>query len=113
MRPRKYFCATMFVAVCDQKRGNSTFFCSNAGPFLRDVGVAISHSTRRRVAALDREQPADGEAGVLVDDAVDELVGVDCDWAFLLYGRHLLFRLLRTFTTTRELKSFRFWGKGP
>ena len=31
MRPRKYFCATMFVAVCDQNFGNSTFFCSNAG----------------------------------------------------------------------------------
>ena len=31
-RPRKYFCATMFVAVCDQKRGNSTFRCSKAGP---------------------------------------------------------------------------------
>ena len=34
MRPRKYFCATMFVAVCDQNFGNSTFFCSNAGPFF-------------------------------------------------------------------------------
>src|SRR5205085_743901 len=26
MRPRKYFCATMFVAVCDQNFGNSTPF---------------------------------------------------------------------------------------
>src|SRR5437667_6142 len=31
MRPRKYFCATMFVAVCDQNLGNSTPFCSKAG----------------------------------------------------------------------------------
>jgi hypothetical protein len=34
MRPRKYFCATMFVAVCDQSFGNSTSFCSKAGPSL-------------------------------------------------------------------------------
>jgi hypothetical protein len=46
MRPRKYFCATMFVAVCDQNRGNSTFFCSNAGPFLPGMWASrISHST--------------------------------------------------------------------
>src|SRR5919108_1262283 len=31
MRPRKYFCATMFVAVCDQNFGNSTPFCSKTG----------------------------------------------------------------------------------
>src|SRR5207247_949431 len=41
-----------------------------------------------RVAAGDREQSADGEAGVVVDDAVDKLVGVDLDWVCLLYGRH-------------------------
>ena len=34
MRPRKYFWETMFVAVCDQNFGNSTSFCSNAGPSL-------------------------------------------------------------------------------
>src|SRR2546425_4874915 len=35
IRPRKYFCATIFVAVCDQNFGNSTPFCSNAGLSLR------------------------------------------------------------------------------
>jgi hypothetical protein len=25
---REYFCAAMFVAVCDQNFGNSTSFCS-------------------------------------------------------------------------------------
>ena len=45
MRPRKYFCATMFVAVCDQNFGNSTPFCSNAGPFLPGMSASrISHS---------------------------------------------------------------------
>ena len=50
-----------------------------------------------RVAAGDREVPADGEAGVLVDDGVHELVGLDLDlafcalrYAFLLHRRHLL-----------------------
>ena len=46
MRPRKYFCATMFVAVCDQKRGNSTSLCSNAGPSLPGISASrSSHST--------------------------------------------------------------------
>ncbi len=45
MRPRKYFWATMFVAVWDQKRGNSTSFCSNAGPPLPGMSASrISHS---------------------------------------------------------------------
>ena len=44
----------------------------------RDVRVArLPLDLVVRVAAFDREQPADGEAGVLVDDAVGELVGVD------------------------------------
>src|SRR5262249_24200292 len=43
-----------------------------------------------RLAALDREVPAHREAGVVVDDAVDELVGVDRDGRFVLYGRHVL-----------------------
>src|SRR5947209_3731457 len=30
--PRKYFCATMFVAFCDHERGNSTSRCSKAFP---------------------------------------------------------------------------------
>ncbi len=30
--PRKYFCATMFVAFCDQSFGNSTPRCSKALP---------------------------------------------------------------------------------
>src|SRR5205823_777836 len=41
------------------------------------------------VAARDREQTADGEAGALVDDAVRELVGIDLNGVCLLYGRHL------------------------
>jgi hypothetical protein len=44
-RPRKYFCATMFVAVCDQNFGNSTPLCSNAGPFLPGIVASrTSHS---------------------------------------------------------------------
>ena len=39
--PRKYFCATMFVAVCDQATGNSTSRCSKLGRVLAgDDGVA-------------------------------------------------------------------------
>ena len=45
MRPRKYFCATMFVAVCDQNFGNSTSRCSNAGPLLPGIRASrVSHS---------------------------------------------------------------------
>ena len=45
MRPRKYFCATMFVAVCDQNFGNSTSRCSNAGPLLPGISASrVSHS---------------------------------------------------------------------
>jgi hypothetical protein len=33
----------MFVAVCDQKRGNSTFRCSKAGPSL--PGMIASRSS--------------------------------------------------------------------
>jgi hypothetical protein len=42
------------------------------------------------VAALDREQAPDGEGGVLVDDAVHKLVGVDLNRVFMLYRRHFL-----------------------
>ncbi len=46
MRPRKYFWATMLVAVCDQNLGNSTSFCSNAGPSLPGMWAwRSSHST--------------------------------------------------------------------
>ena len=46
MRPRKYFCATMFVAVCDQNFGNSTPFCSKTGLSLPGISASrISHST--------------------------------------------------------------------
>ena len=56
----------------------------------RDVRVAdLPLDLVVGIAALDREQPADGEGGVLVDDAVDELVGVDLNGRFVLYGRHL------------------------
>jgi hypothetical protein len=45
MRPRKYFCATMFVAVCDQNLGNSTPFCSKVGLSLPAMKASrISHS---------------------------------------------------------------------
>src|SRR5439155_18546169 len=56
----------------------------------RDVSVAdLPLDLVERVAARNREQAADGEAGVLVDDAVLELVGIDLNGACLLYGRHL------------------------
>src|SRR3712207_3398266 len=41
MRPRKYFCATMFVAFCDHVFGNSTPFCSKPPT----DAVRVSHST--------------------------------------------------------------------
>ncbi len=45
MRPRKYFCATMFVAVWDQNLGNSTSFCSKAGLSLPGMKASrVSHS---------------------------------------------------------------------
>jgi hypothetical protein len=45
MRPRKYFWETMFVAVCDQNLGNSTSFCSKAGPSLPGMWASrTSHS---------------------------------------------------------------------
>ena len=44
--PRKYFWATMLVAVCDQNEGNSTSFCSNEGPSLPGISaLRVSHST--------------------------------------------------------------------
>ena len=45
IRPRKYFWATMFVAVCDQNFGNSTSFWSNAGLSLPGMWASrVSHS---------------------------------------------------------------------
>ncbi len=46
--PRKYFCATMFVAFCDQVDGNSTPRCSKALPPVFRLGITasrVSHST--------------------------------------------------------------------
>src|SRR4051794_17193099 len=44
--PRKYFWATMLVAVCDQNEGNSTSFCSKEGPSLPGISaVRVSHTT--------------------------------------------------------------------
>ncbi len=45
-RPWKYFCTTMFVAVCDQDLGTSTFFCSKMTSPFSDVIAAVrsSHS---------------------------------------------------------------------
>ncbi len=46
MRPRKYFWATMFVAVCDQNFGNSTPFWSKTALSLPGMKASrISHST--------------------------------------------------------------------
>jgi hypothetical protein len=46
MRPRKYFWATMFVAVCDQNFGNSTPFCSKVGLSLPAMKASrSSHSS--------------------------------------------------------------------
>jgi hypothetical protein len=45
IRPRKYFCATMLVAVCDQNFGNSTSFCSKTGLSLPGMNASrVSHS---------------------------------------------------------------------
>ena len=45
MRPRKYFWATMFVAVCDQNFGNSTSRCSKTGAPLPGINASrVSHS---------------------------------------------------------------------
>ncbi len=46
MRPWKYFWTTMFVAVCDQDFGTSTFFCSKIVSPFSDVIAAVrsSHS---------------------------------------------------------------------
>ncbi len=67
-----------------------------------DVRVAhLPLDLGERIAAGDREQPPDGEGGVLVDGMVDELVGVDLDGRFVLYGRHVLL-----FSPTNSS----FWG---
>jgi hypothetical protein len=49
-----------------------------------------------RIATGDREQALHRQRGVLVDDVVDELVGMDLDGGFVLYGRHLCLLLIRT-----------------
>ena len=76
-RPRKYFCATMFVAVWDQNFGNSTPRCSNVGPVAaRDDRVAqLPLDLVERVAAGDGEEPAHAEACGLVHDGIDHLFG--------------------------------------
>ncbi len=44
--PRKYFWATMLVAVWLQKAGNSTSLCSKEGPSLPGISAwRVSHST--------------------------------------------------------------------
>ncbi|GBC87871.1 hypothetical protein HRbin12_01889 [bacterium HR12] len=40
--PRKYFCATMFVAFCDHDFGNSTSRCSKAFPPSFRFGMTAS-----------------------------------------------------------------------
>ena len=60
MRPRKYFCATMFVAVCDQNFGNSTPFCSKTEAVLAgDEGVA-----ELPVDLVEGVAPGDGEVAL-------------------------------------------------
>ena len=44
--PRKYFWATMLVAVWLQNAGNSTSVCWNEGPSLPGISASrVSHST--------------------------------------------------------------------
>src|SRR5437667_375438 len=69
MRPRKYFCATMLVAVCDQNLGNSTFFCSKAGPSLPGTAVVAAGAQDSVGVACDIESDRH-DMRALVDDAV-------------------------------------------
>src|SRR5206468_12624852 len=63
----------------------------------RDVRVAdLPLDLVVGIAACDREQPLDGEGGVLVDNVIDELVGLDLNGRFVLYGRHLVASSIRT-----------------
>ena len=62
---RKYFCATTFVASCDQNFGTSTLRCSKAtSPALAgDAGRAgLPGQLLRRVHARGGEVPGDGDA---------------------------------------------------
>ena len=75
MRPRKYFCATMFVAVCDQNFGNRRPSARTPAILAGDVRVAgLPLDLAERVAPLDREEATDAQRPP-VDDGVLELLG--------------------------------------
>ena len=82
----------MLVAVWLQNFGNSTLFCSNAGRVLAgDQRVAfLPLDLRERVAARDREQPANADRRVVVRDRVLELLVGDVDGLHLVCRSHCL-----------------------
>ena len=65
----------MFVAVCDQNFGNSTFALLEGGPVLAgdDRVAELPLDLVERIAARDREEPPRRDARRLVDDHVLEL----------------------------------------
>ena len=86
MRPRKYFCATMFVAVCDQNFGNSTpFGAENQKHVAGDVGVArLPLDLGEGIAVGNREEAPHSGTCRLVNDCVPEVLAVDSRaWASL------------------------------
>ena len=69
--PRKYFCATMFVAVCDQNFGNSTSFWSKTALSLPGMKASrSSHSTSsngsRPVIVKKRSTPTSAPSSTTV-----------------------------------------------
>ena len=96
MRPRKYFWATMFVAVCDQNFGNSTSFCSKAGPSLPGMQrvADLPLDLVERVAARDREVATRRDRSIRIGNRVRVLVGgVYRCGGRLLCGCHLVLQI--------------------
>ena len=89
--PLKYFCATMFVAVCDQNFGNSTSFWSKAGLSLPGMKASrSSHSTSsngsRPGIVKKRSTPTLASSSTTVFTTSATAVSVACG---CLRGRHL------------------------
>ena len=86
MRPRKYFCATMFVAVCDQNFGNSTPFWSNVGLSLPGMNASrrshsiSSNGSRPGIVKYRRTARLASSS----HDGVHELLGLDLHLALHL-----------------------------